>query len=181
MTKEFWFKKLDKSFETKRFILRNYKDTDFSDYAEIFFQSELMEAFGAKAYESDEQVEKSISWAKERRKNHIHFEYVLCNKETDRVIGTLGIKFKHFEKGVLELSYLLNSKFWRKGIMSECVKELIIQLLNIDGSIRIQGQYREDNKASAKLLEKCGFVFLQNDEICGEIYPRVEYKGDDNQ
>jgi [ribosomal protein S5]-alanine N-acetyltransferase len=85
------------------------------------------------------------------------FYWGISNKENDDLIGSIG--FNHWNKvhNRLEVSYDLDRDFWHKGIMTEALKYICLFGFEKMNATRIQATVAVDNKASIKLLEKCGF------------------------
>ena len=68
----------------------------------------------------------------------------------------------------VELGYWLGEKFWRRGIMSKVVAAFTDFCFDIFPVRRIYAEPFANNPASARVLEKAGFVFeghLKNNVI----------------
>lgn len=97
-----------------------------------------------------------------------------------RLIGSILLFDKVSRSGLpdsknLEVSYFLHPDFWRKGIMTEALTQLMIAL-QADGKIRsISAEAFVDNVGSIALLERVGFsrVAKMVDPIVGK--PKLIY------
>ena len=106
--------------------------------------------------------------------------YNLAIETSRECIGTIGAKFFEDEyRYTAEIGYWLGKTYWRKGIMTGIVSEFT-QLLFRDFPLkRIYAPVAHENKASIKLLEKCGFkcegIFKSNLYLRGCLYDEHIY------
>lgn len=63
------------------------------------------------------------------------------------------------EEDVLEIGYWVGRKFWGRGIAGKAVA-LILDIIRNEcpDETEVLAQYMEENPASGRVLEKCGFV-----------------------
>jgi RimJ/RimL family protein N-acetyltransferase len=80
-------------------------------------------------------------------------------REPDHLIGVLGVHVVP-DVGQLALGYLLDRCFHGRGLMSEAVNGLAAAVFTYSGYRRIRAASRSINPASARVLDKCGFVRL---------------------
>lgn len=74
-------------------------------------------------------------------------------------IGCIGLTFGVDVHGqTAELGYWLAEPFWGRGIMSEAVAEFTRYAFDAFGIIRIFAEPFANNLASARVLEKAGFI-----------------------
>jgi RimJ/RimL family protein N-acetyltransferase len=74
-------------------------------------------------------------------------------------IGCIGLRLGNdVHRKTAELGYWLGEPFWGRGIMSEAVQEFTRWAFDAFDLQRIFAQPFENNKASARVLEKAGFV-----------------------
>jgi 8-oxo-dGTP diphosphatase len=59
--------------------------------------------------------------------------------------------------GVVELGYWLRSDFWRQGLASDAVRQMMTHAFDSLGCREVVAMVAVDNPASARVLEKCGF------------------------
>ena len=74
-------------------------------------------------------------------------------------IGSIGLFDIDHESESCEIGYSLGSKWWGKGYATEVVNAVIDFAFSSIGAHRVQATYHPDNKASAKVLEKCGMRY----------------------
>jgi len=78
--------------------------------------------------------------------------------EAGRLAGTIG--FFDWCNGQAELAYDLAPMWWGKGIASEACAALCRWAFEEGGVRQIAANVLTDNRASARVLEKCGFEWL---------------------
>ena len=77
----------------------------------------------------------------------------------DEAVGAIGLHLQmDIYKKTVELGYWLGEDFWNKGIMSSAVKEVLAYTKRNLNVIKIFAKVFECNHASAKVLEKNGFL-----------------------
>jgi RimJ/RimL family protein N-acetyltransferase len=98
---------------------------------------------------------------------HAFLGFVLKEKPTttfaiateSEAIGCIGLRLGNdVHRKTAELGYWLGEPFWGRGIMSEVVQEFTRWAFEAFDLQRIFAQPFENNKASARVLEKAGFV-----------------------
>jgi [ribosomal protein S5]-alanine N-acetyltransferase len=80
-------------------------------------------------------------------------------REHGRLIGGCG--FNDFTDGThkSEIGYWIGRSWWGKGITPRAVEALVRYGFEKLGLIRISATIFENNQQSARVLEKCGFVY----------------------
>jgi RimJ/RimL family protein N-acetyltransferase len=85
---------------------------------------------------------------------------LFCIDVDSKAIGGIGIRVKHdVHRHTAELGYWLGEKFWGRGIMSEAVEAFGDFCFTNFPLRRIYAEPFANNPASARVLEKAGFVF----------------------
>jgi len=85
------------------------------------------------------------------------FQFVIIDKETQRIVGDIGIHFIDAENKQAEIGCTLNKDFQNKGFATESVKEVIGYLFNGLKKHRIITSIDPDNINSIRLVERSGF------------------------
>lgn len=149
-----------KIIETRRLILRAFKESDLDD----FFEYASVEGVGEKAgwhhHQTKEKTKEILDiFIKEDK------VFALVDKEKNKVIGSLGVELYGMEKELSEfnnyqgreIGFVLSKSYWGQGIMPEAVKAVIDYLfdeLNLDF---LTCGYYNFNSQSKRVQEKCGF------------------------
>ena len=144
--------------ETERFILRPIRIEDAKDMFEyagnaqnlhfVWFPRHTDVASSVKAIEDHflTRVERGIPEA-----------YCVVIKPHMKMIGTVDVHTVRFTD-VGEIGYILNKRYWNKGIASEAVQILISVMFHHCGFQRIEIQHNAENIASLRVIEKAGFI-----------------------
>ena len=84
------------------------------------------------------------------------FYWAIAEKNSNLLIGTIGFNFIQWDHKRTEISFDLDSKYFKQGIMSMCLKNLIefAKKLNL---VRIQANTIYSNQAAIAILQKFGF------------------------
>ena len=101
---------------------------------------------------------------------------LLCIELRDsphEVIGSLSFKGLN-DNGVVEIGYGLKEEYENRGYMTEAVQEVVKWALKEPKVKQIEAEAEEDNIASIRVLEKCGFV---PNGVMGEEGIRFVWKG----
>ncbi len=90
--------------------------------------------------------------------NQDSFEYVFFDKITEKMVGAGGIHTISYMNKWAEYGYYLDEKAVGKGYASDFVKTMEKELFK-RGIHRLVIECDAENKASAKVAERCGFSF----------------------
>ena len=94
--------------------------------------------------------------------------YCIIEKASEKIIGNMGIDYVYenddAEERVIvddekELGFWLGYPYWNKGYMTEAVKATIDYCFNELGMRKLWCGHFDDNHASARVQEKCGFKY----------------------
>ena len=149
--------------ETKRLIIRPFKDEDLDD----FYAYCKVPGVGEKA---GWPHHKSKAESKEILAHFIQNDevFAIVHKTDQKVIGSMGLHAKAFDDNdqkyhQRELGYVLSKDYWNQGFMSEAVETFIDYAffkLKLD---RIVCSHFVENNASKRVIEKMGFAFARDD------------------
>ena len=135
--------------ETKRLILRNFKEEDYDDLYEFLEQrrEEQFEAYPGITYEN----------GREHLKYRVGSDefYAMELKDTGKVIG--NVYFGNRDFMAKEVGYIVNKNFQRKGYASEAIQAVLEQGFS-NGVHRVDAECDPRNECSWKLLEKLDFA-----------------------
>ena len=139
---------------TERLTLRRIQMSDLSDVNE---------------YTSDPEVPKYLMWHPhqtiEYTRAYLRYVTKLYRKGKfydwgiyldNKMIGTVGFTSINVANNSAEIGYVLNRKYWGKGIVSEAVKEIIKFGFSVLSLNRIEAVFLPENEGSRRVLVKCG-------------------------
>lgn len=134
--------------ETERLILRRYREEDLKDFYEYVSNPEVVR------YEPYKPL--TMEEAKESLDYRIQSdEFIAVESKADKkLIGNIYIGKRDFD--TLEIGYVFNDKYWRKGLAKEACRALIKDSFS-RGIHRIYAECDPENPGSWKLLESLGF------------------------
>ncbi len=143
--------------ETKRLIIR---PITIDDRNEIF------------NYRRDKETNKFQGWIPENLEDvevfiqktsaqinepNTWFQMVIVDKETQRIVGDIGIHFMDSDSKQVEIGFTLSKDFQNRGFATESLKKVIDYLFNDLNKHRIIASIDPDNAKSIRLVERIGF------------------------
>ena len=134
--------------ETERLILRRYRIEDIQDLFEYLSDEVVVKYEPHKPLTFDE-AKKNLEW-RVGTDEMISVEL----KSSHKMIGNVYLGRRDFE--ALEIGYVFNRSYWRKGYAAESCEALIQQAFS-EGVHRIYAECDPENTSSWKLLEALGF------------------------
>ena len=155
------FKTNGKSIKTERLILRPFAESDLADFYEYASVEGVGERAGWAHHKSIDESREILARFIEEDKT-----FAICLKESDKVIGSLGVEKYGSEDKLTEfdgyrgreIGFVLSKDYWGRGFMPEAVKAVMQYLfLELDYDFLICGYYNF-NEQSKKVQQKCGFV-----------------------
>jgi len=161
--------------ETKRTIISSIKNSDLADFYDYSHQDGVGESAGWRHHQNIEEARKVLA-AMVTSGRVLAIKHIVDNK----MIGHISINndSENNRSDTKELGFVLNRDYHNQGIMTEAVIAVIDYLFTID----IQYIYAccfQDNTASKKVIEKCGFSFDREGTYysypVGAEFPSYEY------
>ena len=150
----------DSVIETKRLILRPFRQSDLCDFNEYASVPGVGEMAGWKHHETIEKTQKVLDkFIKEDK------TFAIVFKKNNKVIGSIGVEKYELEDELTEfngyygreIGYVLSKDYWGKGIMPEAVEAIIDYLFNDLNLDFLTCGYYDFNDQSKRVQEKCGF------------------------
>lgn len=153
--------------ETKRFRLKKLVDEYKESLINLFSDDDVMKYSGTEVLDAEKQAEFYLKKIKSMYKERQGIRWAIINKESNEFIGDIGLYNIDFYSNNTEVGYSILKKFWRQGVVTECIKEIekfAFEKLNMN---RIIAMIDKNNIPSIKLVEKLGFY---RDGILREHY-----------
>lgn len=142
---------------TNRLILRQIRPEDFKSVFDIFSRPEVTDFYNLDSFQTDEPAKALVDSFIQRFHNKQGIRWGISFKGDTKLIGTCGLQNLVIQHSRAEIGYDLNPDFWRTGIMSEAIKEILRYCFNIVRLNRIEALCMQGNYASISLLKKCNF------------------------
>ena len=106
--------------------------------------------------------------------------WAICDKESQQMIGS--IKFEKLDeiKQEAELGYFLKKDYWGRGLMTECVKEILFLSFSEFDLKRLSIVTHLENLASQRVAQKAGFKmcrqFKGSDRYTRKMRDYIEFR-----
>ena len=143
--------------ETKRLILREMTQDDFSSLALILQDSEVM-----KAYEHPFSNQEVQDWLDKQLKRYLEDGFGLwavINKEDNELIGQCGLTYQTVnELQVVEIGYLFQKAYWHQGYAIEATRACKEYAFK-QGIDEVYSIIRDNNIPSQKVAERNGLTY----------------------
>jgi len=159
--------------QTPRLVLRKWKEEDADDMFPLASDPIIGQMCGWKPHTSTQD---SLDFIRSTQGKEI---YALILRSIGSPVGCIGAEpttIKRAKEGDMELGYWVGMRYWNNGYATEASSTLIDHLFD-NGVKRIWCQHREDNPASGRVQEKCGFRFdhkaVSSNPVVGEVVVSV--------
>lgn len=130
-----------------------------ADDLPLFFQQQLdpdanyMAAFTAK--DPTDHAAFMARWQRILSDPTIVIQTIVVDQQ---VVGSVST---YTEGGGLEITYWLGKEFWGKGIATQALTQF---LAKVQRTRPIRARVAKDNRASLRVLQKCGFTIVGEDQ-----------------
>lgn len=150
---------MQETIETKRLILRPFQKGDEVYMYELNNDPEVIRYTGDPPFESVEDARQFLcDYLQYCETNFCRWAVIL--KENEEFIGFCGLRQQ--ENGDVDLGYRLKRTHWSKGLATEACLASIKHGFEAWQLDRIIGRVARANKASIRVLEKCGMTFWKS-------------------
>jgi len=170
--------------ESDRLILRNYKDSDLTEYHKILSDKENMYyiiPFGI-VTNSIEESHESLRNAIEYNTQQKGYRFCIALKENDKMIGGIGYGIAAetpVGKIADPMGWFLAHEHQNKGYITEAAKKLLEYAFLQDNCVRVVTACFKENIPTQKVMAKLGFR-KESEKLNamwhdGEMRDRLEY------
>lgn len=175
--------------KTERLLLRRLT---IEDAPEVFFlrsEEAVLQFLGREPASSVKEAEdfiKKVNMAIDNNESILWA--IVLKEEPGKTIGTICYWQLQPENYRAEIGYVLHPGHWRKGIMQEAIGKVLEYGFEEMKLHSIEARLSSDNKASASVLERTGFIkeacFKEDFFFRGEfqdtiVYSRLQKKAND--
>jgi ribosomal-protein-alanine N-acetyltransferase len=162
-----------------RLVLRRIDHTDAQQMFRLRCDPEAMRYIPRPRAKTIDDAKAHIDNIENKIVSNTGINWAITLKGNPEFIGIIGhflIKFEHFRS---EIGYMLLPEFHGKGIMSEAIATVMAYGFEVLGLHSVEAIVDPDNAASAKVLEKNGFVkeahLRENEYFDGKFLDTVIY------
>jgi ribosomal-protein-alanine N-acetyltransferase len=143
--------------ETRRLKLREPLDTDARELMRVTQDKAVMRYYGMESMKSEEEALREIGWFNRIFAASEGIRWVITEQGNDRYVGDAGFHKYVPAHSRAELGYKLASAYWRQGLMTETLSQVMRYGFLEMGLNRIEALVDPRNTASLELLKKLGF------------------------
>lgn len=148
------------TFETDRLKIRLFNKNDVDDLYEYCSDDEVTKHLTFDTYTDKQQAIERIDYCIQGyEKLDSPIVWAIEYKENNKLIGGIDFIKWNLEHCNAEIGYLLNKKYWNKGIMTEALRPILEFGFEKMGLNRIQICCDERNIGSARVIEKNGLKY----------------------
>jgi ribosomal-protein-alanine N-acetyltransferase len=144
--------------ETERLLLRRVDSNDINEIFALRSNPETMKYIPRPLVKTDEDALEHIAMIDSKIDSNEGINWAITLKDNPKLIGVIGHYRIKPENYRAELGYMLLPEYHGKGIVSEAVKEAVKYGFQVMKLNSLEAIIDPDNHASAKVLEKNGFV-----------------------
>jgi ribosomal-protein-alanine N-acetyltransferase len=152
--------------ETKRLIIRPWKNEDLNDFYEYASVDGVGQMAGWNPHKSKEESQEILKLFIEDRN-----VFSLELKANRKVIGSIGLEKIGIDLGELytslrgrEIGYVLSKEYWGQGLMPEVVMRVMDYCYKDLNCEFLQCSHAVENEQSKRVIEKVGFQYVQDYE-----------------
>lgn len=144
-------------FENYKVYLRALEEEDYKYSVKWRADEEIWSMVIGRRYYVSELYEKN--WVKSHIENQQKsFVFVVCEKETDEVVGFMYLNdIDYINKSCKFAKLLGNKSLWGKGYGTQATMMVLYHAFYELGLERVEATQQLINKASIRVNEKCGF------------------------
>ncbi|WP_176470275.1 GNAT family N-acetyltransferase [Terribacillus saccharophilus] len=144
--------------ETERIVLDEVKMQDAPYVFAALSDRNVTKFYGMEPLQSIEEAERVISSFRCGLQEGRVIRWGMYCKEAGRFLGTIGLHQVNRSNRRAEIGYELHPDHWKKGFANEAMGAVLGYCFKELDLLRIGAMVYPENKASAALLEKQGFM-----------------------
>jgi ribosomal-protein-alanine N-acetyltransferase len=152
--------------ETERLLIRRFTLEDLDKLVELRSDEEVIKYLGGKDNHTPQAIARRLEFY---IACYEKFGFGMCAmiwKETAEMIGWSGLQPLE-ETGEIEVGYGMIKEFWGKEIGFECASAWLKYGFEQAGLERIVAVASPENKASWRIMEKCGMKYEKTETFYG--------------
>ena len=149
--------KIFPTIETPRLKLRQPRAADVQPLLRMMQDKAVLRYFGIEPFKSEQESLAEVAWYNRIFDESKGIWWIITEKGAGDYIGDVGF-FKYEKRHArAEVGYKLSPSFWRRGIMTEALTQVVAYGFAEMGLNRIEALADPRNTASLRMLEKLHF------------------------
>lgn len=158
-------------FETEHLLVRELEPEDADRLYENHAEEKVKKWFPNESYADMDEAKGAIRFFRDCVEgNHLPFVLAIQLKETGELIGDTGVSEVDGQPEAVEIGYQICEKYSGRGLATEALKAMTGFSFAKFGATVSYGRVVHGNGASARVLEKAGYIFV-NEEMGAEDDP----------
>lgn len=141
---------------TDRLILRRMTMKDAQDIFEYSRDPEVARHVLWTAQKHISEAKEYVRYMTKRYRDDLPSSWGIIDKESGRLVGTIGYMAFSEENASVEIGYSLARWLWGKGLATEALRAVIDYTFEAMDINRIEAQHELTNPSSGRVMEKCG-------------------------
>lgn len=138
--------------------LRELNINDFKELFEIYSDYENANFITVKIHNTSEETKEMINKLLYEYENGISVHWVITFNNSDKLIGFVAIHKIDYINCTARIAYILNKKYWGKGITNKAVKKITEFILKETEINRIEATIKPNNLPSLRCIENAGYT-----------------------
>ena len=159
--------------ETPRLILRRLEMRDAPDLFDYSRDPQVAKHVLWDAQTSVSEARAYVRYMLRRYRAGEPASWGIEEKETGRVVGTIGYMWYQRDNNACEVGYSLARRRWNRGYMTEALAEVLLFSFEELGVHRVEAQHEVENAASGAVMRKCGM--RKEGTLRGRLYNKGRY------
>lgn len=152
--------------QTKHLILREFVPEDIDDLYRIY--EDNCRYIEKLSENRDEEREKLESYIRYVYGFYGFGLWAVIEKSSGALVGRCGLSVEEIDgQGELEIGYMTGKAWQHKGYGLESVRAVLRYAAEETGELRVAARIDKNNKASAALARKAGFVYVKTADFKG--------------
>ncbi len=145
--------------ETPRLFLRKMKVTDAKDMFEYACREDVTRYLLWSPHPGLEHTREYLSFVQNEYREGNFYDWAIVLKEREKMIGTCGFASVDLPNNSAEIGYVVNPAYHNFGFATEAVLSVLEFGFLEMGLHRIEARFIVGNKATRRVMEKCGMRF----------------------
>lgn len=146
--------------ETKRLVLRRFAYTDDDAMLKNWIADERIQAlYSEPVYTTKKEVKELLDKYISSYEKNDYYRWAIIEKNANECIGQIAYFLVDSKNHFAEIEYCVGSDFQCRGYATEAAKEVIAYGFNNINLHKVQICTKTINKASKRVIEKCGFTY----------------------
>ena len=158
---------------TDRLILRRMTMKDAQDIFEYSRDPEVARHVLWTAQKHISEAKEYVRYMTKRYRDDLPSSWGIIDKESGRLVGTIGYMAFSEENASVEIGYSLARWLWGKGMATEALRAVIDYTFEAMDINRIEAQHELTNPSSGRVMEKCGM--RKEGELRQRLYNKGKY------